>query len=215
MAKGKHIPSGKFNGGEKVWFWGGVVVLSVIVIWSGLILLFPNFDQTRSVMQEAWIWHACAALLYIAISFGHIYLGTIGLDGAYQAMRTGYVDEVWAKEHHEYWYNDSEIRQAPGGRGRRGSRRRSPHEGQVMKKVLAALVGGLLIGAIAASHAKLPAPPAKSDAEKAAEAEKAAAGKAKDAEQLSKAQDKAVANYKKNQGVSMAPSKTPSPAAKK
>ena len=106
MAKGKHIPSGKFNGGEKVWFWGGVVVLSVIVIWSGLILLFPNFDQTRSVMQEAWIWHACAALLYIAISFGHIYLGTIGLDGSYQAMRTGYVDEVWAKEHHEYWYND-------------------------------------------------------------------------------------------------------------
>jgi formate dehydrogenase subunit gamma len=106
MARGKHVPSGKFNAGEKVWFWGGVVVLSVIVIWSGLILLFPNFDQTRAVMQEAWIWHACAALLYIAIAFGHIYLGTIGLEGSYQAMRTGYVDEVWAKEHHEIWYND-------------------------------------------------------------------------------------------------------------
>jgi formate dehydrogenase subunit gamma len=106
MARGKHVPSGKFNAGEKVWFWGGVVVLSVIVIWSGLILLFPNFDQTRAVMQEAWIWHACAALLYIAIAFGHIYLGTLGVEGAYQAMRTGYVDEVWAKEHHEIWYND-------------------------------------------------------------------------------------------------------------
>ena len=106
MARGKHVPSGKFNGGEKVWFWGGVVVLSVIVSWTGVILLFPNFDQTRGVMQEAWIWHAAAALLYIAISFGHIYLGTIGLEGSYQAMRTGYVDEVWAKEHHEYWYND-------------------------------------------------------------------------------------------------------------
>jgi formate dehydrogenase subunit gamma len=106
MARGKHVPSGKFNAGEKVWFWGGVVVLSVIVIWSGLILLFPNFDQTRSVMQNAWIWHATAALLYIAISFGHMYLGTIGLEGSYQAMRTGYVDEVWAKEHHEYWHND-------------------------------------------------------------------------------------------------------------
>jgi formate dehydrogenase subunit gamma len=106
MAKGKHVPSGKFNAGEKVWFWGGVVVLSIIVSWSGLILLFPNFDQTRGVMQQAWIWHASAALLYIAISFGHIYLGTIGLEGSYQAMRTGYVDEVWAKEHHEYWYND-------------------------------------------------------------------------------------------------------------
>ena len=106
MARGKHVPSGKFNGGEKVWFWGGVVVLSVIVSYTGVILLFPNFDQTRSVMQEAWIWHASAALLYIAISFGHIYLGTLGLEGSYQAMRTGYVDEVWAKEHHEYWYND-------------------------------------------------------------------------------------------------------------
>jgi hypothetical protein len=72
-----------------------------------------------------------------------------------------------------------------------------------MKAILAALAGGLLIGAIAASHAKLPPPPPKSDAEKAAEADKAAAAKAKDADQLGKAQDKAVANYKKNKGISM------------
>ena len=114
MARGKHIPSGKFNGGEKVWFWGGVVVLSVIVTWSGLILLFPNFDQSRAVMQDAWIWHAGAALLYIAISFGHIYLGTIGLEGSYQAMRTGYVDETWAKEHHEILVQRSEIAASAG-----------------------------------------------------------------------------------------------------
>jgi gas vesicle protein len=76
-----------------------------------------------------------------------------------------------------------------------------------MRTVLAALIGGLLIGAIAASHAKLPAAPAKSDAEKAAEADKAAATKAKEADQLSKAQDRVVANYKKNKGVSMAPEK--------
>jgi hypothetical protein len=67
-----------------------------------------------------------------------------------------------------------------------------------MKKILVALAGGLLIGAVAASHAKLPAPPPKSDAQKAAEAEKANAGKAKDAADLAKAQDKAVANYKKS-----------------
>ena len=67
-----------------------------------------------------------------------------------------------------------------------------------MKKILAVLVGGLLAGAIAASHAKLPAPPPKTDAAKAADAEKAAAGKAKDAADLAKAQDKAVANYKKS-----------------
>jgi gas vesicle protein len=70
-----------------------------------------------------------------------------------------------------------------------------------MKKIVAALLGGLLIGAIAASHAKLPAPPPKSDAEKTAEAEKAAATKAKDAADLGKAQDRAAANYKKNRAA--------------
>jgi len=84
-----------------------------------------------------------------------------------------------------------------------------------MKRILLVLAAGLAAGAIAASHAKLPAAPAKSDTEKAAEAEKAAAAKAKDAESLSKAQDKAVANWKKNKGISMAPSKTPTAPAKK
>jgi formate dehydrogenase subunit gamma len=114
----EHVPSGRFNAGEKAWFWFGVLGLSVVVAWSGLILLFPNFDQTRSVMQEAWIWHAVAALIYIALALGHIYLGTLGVEGAYQAMRTGYVDEVWAKEHHEIWYNEVKSgrrREATGG----------------------------------------------------------------------------------------------------
>ena len=117
MARGEHVPTGRFNAGEKVWFWFGVIGLSIVVAWTGVILLFPNFDQTRAVMQDAWGWHAIAALVYIAISLGHIYLGTIGLEGSYGAMRTGYVDEVWAKEHHEYWYNDvkSGRRATPGG----------------------------------------------------------------------------------------------------
>jgi hypothetical protein len=68
-----------------------------------------------------------------------------------------------------------------------------------MKRILVAIIGGLMVGAIAASHAKLPAPPAKTDADKAADAEKAAATKAKDAADLAKGHDKAVANYKKNQ----------------
>jgi hypothetical protein len=67
-----------------------------------------------------------------------------------------------------------------------------------MKTILAALAGGLMIGAIAASHAKLPPPPPKSEAEKAAAAEKAKVAKAKEAELLNKAMDKAVANHKKN-----------------
>jgi hypothetical protein len=76
-----------------------------------------------------------------------------------------------------------------------------------MKRILLVLAAGLAAGMIAASHAKLPAPPAKTDEQKAAEAQKAAATKAKDAELLSKAQDKVVANYKKNKGISMAPEK--------
>jgi len=81
-----------------------------------------------------------------------------------------------------------------------------------MKRVLVVLLAGLFAGMIAASHAKLPAAPAKSDAEKKAEADKAAAAKAKDADDLAKAQDRVVSHYKKNKGsASMAPSK----AAKK
>ena len=107
FTRGAHIPSGRFNAGEKGWFWFGVVGLSIVVSWSGLILLFPNFDQTRAMMQEAWIWHACAALAYVALSLGHIYLGTIGVQGSYEAMRTGSVDETWAKEHHALWYEEA------------------------------------------------------------------------------------------------------------
>jgi len=106
FVRGEHIPSGRFNAGEKGWFWICVVALSVVVSYTGVILLFPNFDQTRAVMQEAWIWHATASLIYIAISLGHIYMGTIGVEGSYQCMRTGAVDETWAKEHHQLWYDE-------------------------------------------------------------------------------------------------------------
>jgi hypothetical protein len=67
----------------------------------------------------------------------------------------------------------------------------------------AAVAAGLAVGSLAAVHAKLPPPPAKTDADKAAEAEKAAAAKARDAEMLDKARDRAVANYKKNKGIAM------------
>jgi len=117
FVKNEHISSGRFNGGEKVWFWAGVLGLSIVMAWSGLILLFPNFDQTRQTMQEAWIWHVTAALLYIAASLGHIYMGTIGVEGAYGNMRNGYTDETWAKEHHDIWYREvkSGQRDAAGG----------------------------------------------------------------------------------------------------
>ncbi|HQU48540.1 MAG TPA: formate dehydrogenase subunit gamma [Casimicrobiaceae bacterium] len=112
---GEHVPSHKFNAGEKLWFWLGVDALGVVVGVSGLILDFPNFNQTRATMQVANIVHLVGATLFIAVGLGHIYLGTIGLAGAYDGMRTGYVDETWAKEHHEYWYHDVKSGREPAG----------------------------------------------------------------------------------------------------
>ncbi len=112
--KGEHMPSGKYNAGEKAWFWGGVVVLSLVLCVSGAVLLFPNFEQLRMTMQQANVVHAIAAVLVMGAAFGHIYLGTIGMEGAYRNMRDGYTDETWAKEHHELWYNDVKAGKVPG-----------------------------------------------------------------------------------------------------
>lgn len=114
MFSGEHVPSFRFNGGEKVWFWLGVCVLGLVVSASGLILNFPNFDQGRGVMQIANIVHLVGGIVVTGLSFGHMYLGTAGVPGAYEAMRHGYVDETWAKEHHEYWYDEvKHLAQAP------------------------------------------------------------------------------------------------------
>lgn len=102
----KHVPSYKYNIGEKVWFWGGVSFLGIIVSVSGLVLDFPTFEQTRQTMQIANMVHSIGALLFIAAGLGHIYMGTLGAEGAFKAMKTGMVDEAWAKEHHELWYEE-------------------------------------------------------------------------------------------------------------
>lgn len=106
MLSDEHVPCGKMNAGQKMWFWGGVVVLSGTAAVTGLIMDFPNFDQVRSTMIVANVIHSVAAGLVMALSLYHIYMGTIGVEAAYDAMRYGYVDETYAKEHHEYWYQD-------------------------------------------------------------------------------------------------------------
>jgi formate dehydrogenase subunit gamma len=106
LVTGEHVPSGRFNFGEKTWFWIGVTFLGLTVAASGLVLNFPNFGQTRADMQLFSLIHAISALVMLALAFGHIYMGTIGAKGAYASMKTGYVDETWAREHHEQWYND-------------------------------------------------------------------------------------------------------------
>ena len=108
MFGGGEPPSHRFNAGEKLVFWIGVFVLGALVVSTGLVLdkVIPGLDYLRADMQVAHMWHSIGAMLMMALFLGHIYMGTIGMEGAYRAMKTGYVDEGWAREHHRYWYDD-------------------------------------------------------------------------------------------------------------
>ena len=94
-----------------------MIGLGIISSASGLVLDFPNFDQSRSVMILANVVHVLSAILFVVWSFSHIYLGTVGTTGAYEGMRNGYVDETWAREHALYWYEDVKAgrRELPSG----------------------------------------------------------------------------------------------------
>ena len=118
LLSAQEIPSHRFNAGEKVLFWGGVFVLGLIVVASGLVLdkLVPGLEYLRGDMQIAHMVHAVATVLMMAMFIGHIYMGTVGMAGAYDAMKTGYVDETWAKEHHELWYDDIKAGKIPAQR---------------------------------------------------------------------------------------------------
>jgi formate dehydrogenase subunit gamma len=102
-----HANSEKYNAGQKVWFWL-IVVLGLVISVSGYILDFPNFGQGRQVMALAHVSHGIVGILFIVVSLGHIYIGSIGMEGAIEAMTTGKVDANWAKEHHDLWYDEME-----------------------------------------------------------------------------------------------------------
>jgi formate dehydrogenase subunit gamma len=98
----KHAPAGRFNLGEKLVYWlsvGAGIAVSV----SGFLLLFPFYGTNIAEMQIAQVVHAVVAVLFIALILGHIYIGTLGMEGAFDAMATGEVDVNWAKEHHDLW----------------------------------------------------------------------------------------------------------------
>ena len=120
LLSGHEVPSHRFNAAEKLLFWGGVFLIGLIVVGSGLVLdlLVPGLGDTRGEMQVAHMIHAVGAVLMMAMFLGHIYIGTVGMKGAYGAMRTGYVDEGWAKEHHEWWYEDIKAGKIPAQRSR-------------------------------------------------------------------------------------------------
>lgn len=105
---GHHIAdSGYYNGGQKTWFWL-TVLFGIAISVSGLILLFPNFGQGREVMAGAHLVHALVAVVFITASLGHIYIGTLGMEGAAESMTRGYVDANWAREHHNLWFAEME-----------------------------------------------------------------------------------------------------------
>jgi len=97
-----HPPAYRFNAGQKAIYWIQVLGGTAIVI-SGYVLIFPFYGTDVSNMETAQVVHGVIAMLFIAVMIAHIYIGTIGMEGAFEAMGTGDVDVNWAKEHHSLW----------------------------------------------------------------------------------------------------------------
>lgn len=114
MRKGKHASAGRMNGGEKVWFWF-IATFGVAVCVTGVIMDFPGLGQSRATMQVSNIIHSVIGILWIAILFGHAYIGTLGTEGALEGMTTGEVSVEWARQHHDLWYEEVRQREATDG----------------------------------------------------------------------------------------------------
>lgn len=130
-----HPSAKKFNAGQKIVFWT-VMILGVSVSLSGLSLLFPfqmpmfadTFGVINSVlgtslptdlapheeMQYANIWHSIVAFVMMVAIIAHIYIGTVGMEGAFDAMGNGQVDVEWARQHHDLWVAEVEAKQGKG-----------------------------------------------------------------------------------------------------
>ncbi|MGH6943772.1 MAG: formate dehydrogenase subunit gamma [Geminicoccaceae bacterium] len=133
--RGVHAPAKKFNAGQKIIF-SLVILLGISVSLSGIMLLFPfrlsMFGETfgwvnwvfgteyptqlapLQEMQFAQVWHAIIGLFLTIVIIAHIYIGTVGMEGAFDAMGSGKVDENWAREHHDLWVRDLERKDALG-----------------------------------------------------------------------------------------------------
>lgn len=136
--KGVHPPARKFNAGQKLIFWS-VIILGGSISVSGLSLLFPfelpMFAKTFTIlndtglpqmlgfgvlpetlapheeMQFATLWHAMVSFVLMAIVIAHIYIGSVGMEGAFDAMGSGEVEEQWAREHHGLWLKELEEKE--------------------------------------------------------------------------------------------------------
>jgi formate dehydrogenase subunit gamma len=118
--KSKHAPAGRFNAGEKLVFWFALGAGAAVAV-SGYLLLFPFYATNIAGMQIAQVVHAVVAVLFVAVILAHIYVGTLGMEGAFEAMGTGEVDLNWAREHHDLWLEEQLAKQRPPGRPERPS----------------------------------------------------------------------------------------------
>jgi formate dehydrogenase subunit gamma len=112
-----HPPAYRFNAGQKMIYWIVVIGGGASAV-TGYLLLFPFYAAGIEGMQLAQIVHAVVAMLFIAVMLGHIYIGTIGMEGAFEAMGEGTVDVNWAKQHHRLWLEDEMQRSPKGARAR-------------------------------------------------------------------------------------------------
>jgi len=134
FVKGSHPPAYKFNAGQKLLFWF-VILAGLSVSISGICLIWPfefhpfaptfralnvfgfGLPTELTALQEtqlSLLWHAIVALVFITLVIAHIYIGTLGMEGAYEAMGTGEVDLNWAREHHSVWVERQQAKTASG-----------------------------------------------------------------------------------------------------
>ena len=114
---GGHASSGRYNAGEKAWFWTATIA-GIALSVSGLVLSFPDVLGTHDLLHRAELLHAIAALVFVGFGIGHIYLGTIGTEGAIDGMISGDVDENWARTHHDLWLDDMKATKGGAADGR-------------------------------------------------------------------------------------------------
>jgi formate dehydrogenase subunit gamma len=116
----KHPPAYRFNAGQKMIYW--IVVLGgTAMAISGYLLMFPFYATGVQGMQLAQVVHGVVAVLFVAAMLAHIYIGTVGMEGAFEAMGSGEVDANWAREHHALWLEQEQARTGPN------QRERQPH----------------------------------------------------------------------------------------
>jgi formate dehydrogenase subunit gamma len=116
---GRHVPAARFNAGQKLIFWS-VILGGIALSASGILMLFPFSFTDINGMQWAQYVHATVGVILIAIMIGHIYIGSLGMRGAYDAMGSGKVDLGWARAHHSVWVEKQQAKTASGPQLTRG-----------------------------------------------------------------------------------------------